>query len=88
MSEHSSSEPVTDTYLDEGMLWAMRECWSYRPGGPSGKSAVAYGYRFRQATMRKLTAMGLARTRTPGDIRKRPAWELTEAGESIVKKSP
>ena len=51
---------------------ALRECLSY--------DSSTYGYRFRQATMRKCQAAGLAEPR-PGDPpRKRPAWVVTIRG--------
>ena len=51
---------------------ALRECLSY--------DSNIYGYRFRQATMRKCQDAGWAAPR-PGDPpRKRPAWVVTIRG--------
>lgn len=58
---------------------ALRECLSY--------DSSIYGYRFRQATMRKCQAAGLAEPR-PGDPpRKRPAWVVTIRGIERLRES-
>lgn len=65
-----TAEPV----LTDAMEAAMRECWSYE--------GHDYGYRFRQATMRKCEAAGFARRL---DDRKRCAWALTDYGKARLQ---
>ena len=75
------SEQRTENHCDVPgvstlMLSALKECRAFND--------MAMNYRFHQASMRKLSKLGLAKRRD-GDKRKACCWHITDAGREVLR---